>query len=190
MVVVYKIENIISSDCYVGSSTNYSRGKKRHFEDLKRNKHHSIKLQRAYDKYGNDAFRVFELESFEYISKDHMLTREQHYIDTLKPKYNICQIAGSQLGSKRNDAFRAACSARTKGKIAWNKGLKTGPQSEETKRLRSEKLKGRVRSDETKKKISRKHKGKKLSIEHRAKLSKAKIKHGRYRYQKGDQVHG
>ena len=49
--VIYKIENLLTSDCYIGSTNNYSRRSKRHFEDLKSNKHHSIKLQRAVNKY-------------------------------------------------------------------------------------------------------------------------------------------
>lgn len=32
--------------------------------------------------------------------KEVLLAREQYYIDTLKPEYNICPVAGSRLGSK------------------------------------------------------------------------------------------
>lgn len=189
MAVIYKIENLVTSDCYVGSTTNYSRRKKRHFEDLKCGNHHSIKLQRAYTKYGIEAFRVFELESFEFQTKEHLLNREQFYIDAIKPKYNICLVAGSQLGSKRSEQFKKDCSNRMRGKKAWNKGLKTGSQSETTKNKRSKALTGRKHSEETKIKISKIHKGRKLSKEHRMKLSKAKIKHGKYIDQKRGQIH-
>ena len=49
--VIYKIENLLNSDCYIGSTNNFSRRKKRHFGDLKNGNHHSIKLQRAVNKY-------------------------------------------------------------------------------------------------------------------------------------------
>lgn len=75
------------------------------------------------------------------------------------------------------------------GKTAWNKGKKTGTQSQETKSKRSIALIGRVHSDETKAKISTAHKGKKLTADHRIKLSKAKIKHGKYINQKRGQLH-
>lgn len=123
--VIYKIENLLNSDCYIGSTTNYSRRTKRHFEDLKLNKHHSIKLQRAVNKYGVENFRVYILESFEFISKEYTLEREQYYIDTIKPKYNVCLVAGSQLGTKRDDCFKKACSKRMLGHPAWNKGKKS-----------------------------------------------------------------
>ncbi len=189
MVTIYKIENLINSKCYVGSTINYARRKRRHFEDLKQGKHHSIKLQRAYKKYGLDAFKITELESFEFSSKEYLLSREQYYLDILNPEYNICLIAGSQLGTKRNDEFRKKCSERMKGKSPWNKGLKIGKQSDEWKLRRSISLTGRIHSQATKDKISKIQSGRKLTIEHRLKLSKAKIKHGKYLKQKRNQIH-
>ena len=151
--VVYIIENNINYDCYIGSSTNYYRRKKRHFTDLGLNKHHSPKLQRAYNKYGKDCFNIYILESFLFVSKSDILAREQFYIDTMKPKYNICNTAGSQLGSIRSDEFKANCSKRMKGKTPWNKGLKLPKHSIELTKKRSESLKGRRLSEATKNKI-------------------------------------
>ena len=53
---IYEIRNLITGDCYIGSSMNITQRKNRHFRDLKNNSHHSIILQRAYCKYGIDAF--------------------------------------------------------------------------------------------------------------------------------------
>ena len=178
--VIYKIENLLTSDCYIGSTNNYSRRSKRHFEDLKSNKHHSIKLQRAVNKYSIENFRIYILESFEFVSKEHTLQREQYYIDTVNPKYNVCLIAGSQLGSKRDNEFKKKCSERMLGKVAWNKGLKMGEQSEETKLKRANSNRGKKRSEESKKLMSEKAKGRIFTEEHKEKLSKAKIKHGKY----------
>ena len=49
---IYKIENKITKDIYVGSSVNLSNRKSRHFKDLEKQIHHSIILQRAVNKYG------------------------------------------------------------------------------------------------------------------------------------------
>mgnify|MGYP003472962369 CR=1 FL=1 len=173
--VIYKIENIVNSKCYIGSSNNYSRRKKRHFENLKQNVHHSIKLQRAYNKYGSANFRIYELESFNFISKEKTLEREQYYIDIIKPEYNICMVAGSQLGLKRSDVFKKKCSDRMKGCIAWNKGLKTGKQKENTIIKRSKSLKGSKRTEQQRINISKSKIGISLSDLHKKKLSESKL---------------
>lgn len=54
-------------------------------------------IDRALLKYG---FSSFSLEILEYCNEDNVLSREQYFIDLLKPKYNIVQIAGSTLGYK------------------------------------------------------------------------------------------
>lgn len=72
---VYQILNIVNNKCYVGSSTNYSKRKSRHIAGLKSGRHHSIKLQRAWDKYGGDNFRFIVLEFSDFINKEKMLER-------------------------------------------------------------------------------------------------------------------
>ena len=54
--VVYMIRCITSGKCYVGSTDDEVRRMDDHFANLKRGSHHSIKLQRAYIKYGEQAF--------------------------------------------------------------------------------------------------------------------------------------
>lgn len=138
--VIYKIENIIDNACYIGSSNNYARRKRRHFDDLKSNQHHSIILQRAYNKYGADAFRIFELEAFAFVSKEKTLEREQYYLDLLKPKYNVSKIAGSNLGLTRTKEFKQKMSEMVKARhqVAWNKGKKGyRKHSDETRLLMS-----------------------------------------------------
>lgn len=173
---IYQILNKINNNSYVGSTTNFNRRKNQHLERLRKNKHHSVILQRAYRKYGECNFVIKKIETFPYFSKEDILNKEQYYIDRNKCKYNVCRIAGSQLGSIRDEKFRIECSKRMKGKEAWNKGIKTGSQSDETKEKRANKLKGRKTSEETKLKISLATKGKSLSNEHKIKLSESKLK--------------
>lgn len=98
MIGIYKIENTITGDCYIGSSINIVQRKNRHFKDLKNKKHHSIILQRAYNKYGECSF-YFKII---IIIKEALmlLPLEQYYLDKFKPKYNISPTAGSPLGCK------------------------------------------------------------------------------------------
>lgn len=54
-------------------------------------------IERALLSYG---FSNFSLEILEYCSKNDVLSREQHYMDLLKPEYNIVKTAGSTIGYK------------------------------------------------------------------------------------------
>jgi group I intron endonuclease len=45
-------------------------------------------------------YNNFTLDVLEYCEPNMLIRREQHYIDMLKPEYNICLIAGSGLGTK------------------------------------------------------------------------------------------
>ena len=92
---IYKIINNITKDIYIGSSVNLSNRKSRHFRDLEKNIHHSIILQRAVDKYKIENFDFIILE---YCDKNNLLIREQYYLDTLFPLYNILKNAGNSLG--------------------------------------------------------------------------------------------
>lgn len=53
-----------------------------------------------------NGYSNFRLEILEYCDKDVVLKREQHYIYTLKPEYNILKIAGSLLGFQHSPATR------------------------------------------------------------------------------------
>lgn len=54
--------------------------------------------------YGFDGFT---LEILEYCESSDLIKREQHYINLLKPEYNILKIAGSVLGVKRSEETKA-----------------------------------------------------------------------------------
>ena len=78
MIGIYKIENIINNKVYIGSSNNIERRWKEHIRLLNNNEHHSIKLQRAWNKYGENAFEFSVLEECD---ADRLLYLEQYYID-------------------------------------------------------------------------------------------------------------
>ena len=98
---IYEIRNLITGDCYIGSSINLLQRKRRHFEDLKNNKHHSIILQRACNKYGIEFLKFNVIEHVKDLKI--LIEREQFYLNKLKPRYNILPTAGSPLGSKQSE---------------------------------------------------------------------------------------
>lgn len=83
---IYCITNTVNNKFYIGSSKNIYHRLKRHSSDLSKGKHQNPYLLNAYKKYGSSAFTVSILEE---ISLDKLSEREQYYIDTLKPQYNI-----------------------------------------------------------------------------------------------------
>lgn len=57
---IYKIENILNGKVYIGSSSNIENRIAQHKQDLKRNRHHSFKLQNDFNEFGCfDNFKRF-----------------------------------------------------------------------------------------------------------------------------------
>lgn len=100
MTGIYRIRNIINNKCYYGSAKNIKKRWKRHINDLNNNKHHSIILQRSWNKYGIDNF-IFEI--VEICDVNLLLETEQKYLD-LNPEYNIGKKAsgGDNLSNNPN----------------------------------------------------------------------------------------
>ncbi len=59
---IYKIENIINGNVYIGQSKDVRNRMYSHKSELKKNKHCNIHLQRAWNKYGEDNFKFIILE--------------------------------------------------------------------------------------------------------------------------------
>lgn len=160
---IYKIINRVNGKYYVGSSDDIERRFERHKLELNKNRHHSIKLQRAWTKYGKENFNYNIIEN---ISKHELLQREQYYLDICKENpntnYNICYNAFSpMLGRKHSLDTLLKMSKSQSGKNNPMFG-KIGANI------------GKCFSEETKQKMStnncRYWKGKRLSDEHRQKL--------------------
>jgi group I intron endonuclease len=159
---IYKIVNLINEDFYIGSALSFKKRKSQHFNLLKNNKHHSIHLQRAVDKYGILNFVFMEIELVD--DKKNLLNREQFYIDLLNPKYNVDRVAGSRLGSKVSDETKLKLSLFNKGKKQNIEGV-----------LKSAKTRTGLKRPNVGEKISAALKGKKLSESHKIKLRLAKL---------------
>lgn len=93
---VYQILNTVNGKSYVGSTADsFGSRWSKHRHQLRLNKHHSIVLQRAYNKYSEKSFKYTILQ---YSLPKDCIRKEQWFIDVIKPEYNISQIAGSLLG--------------------------------------------------------------------------------------------
>jgi hypothetical protein len=85
MKCIYKIRNKTDNKFYLGSSKNKTNRWREHKRDLRNNKHHCVRLQNAWNKYGADNF-VFEVvEEFPEISDELLLRREQYWLEKLNP---------------------------------------------------------------------------------------------------------
>ena len=58
IVGIYKITNLIDGKIYIGQTVNYKKRKTSHLNSLKNGNHHNEHLQRAFDKYGEDSFKI------------------------------------------------------------------------------------------------------------------------------------
>lgn len=120
---IYLICNTTSGDFYIGSTIRpLSHRWSNHLSQLLRGKHHSIFMQNSWNKYGSSAFLWVELEQ---CSKEDTLTREQFYIDTYCPTFNSAKIAGNTVGIVFTEERKQKMSKALKGKLPWNKGLRT-----------------------------------------------------------------
>lgn len=138
-----------------------------HIYLLNKNKHHSKKLQNAYNKYG-----VTQLNFDILFICDNELTLyiEQYWLNilnTYKVGYNSSPNAISNFGYKHSYETKLKMSKSKKGKPSWNKGLKLPSLSISTKDKLSKALigknKGKKLSQETKDKISKTLQGKKIT---------------------------
>jgi len=81
MIGVYKISNLIDNRVYIGSSKNIESRHTKHLEDLRKNQHHSIHLQRFVNKHGIDKLLF---ETIDICNEDNLLE-----IETMRVKqYN------------------------------------------------------------------------------------------------------
>lgn len=158
---IYKIQSIIKPEkCYIGSTVWIEKRWMKHSSDLKLNRHHSKKLQYHYNKYGKDAL-CFNI--IEECKKDMLIIREQYYIDTVKPWFNVSPLAYTCANRKLSEEHKRKISEANKGKR----------HTTESKIKMSISHKGKKLSDITKQKMSERNKGKIFFEATRLKLSKA-----------------
>lgn len=156
---IYCIKNTINDKIYVGSAKKLNYRLWNHKHNLIKNKHANNILQNFVNKYGID---ILYCEILEKVDELYLLEREQYYLDTLKPEFNILKIAGSNAGTVMSEEQKIKISKNRKGIF----------HSEDTKRKISESLKGIPKTKEHSAKVGLKHKGKIISQEQKDYISK------------------
>lgn len=125
---VYCILNIYTNNKYVGSTTNFCDRKGSHLYDLRHRRHSSKLLQADYDEYGESSLKFFQLEEVETFQLNELIAREQFWIDSYKPEYNVNMIAGNRFPKHTPE---------TKEKIRQKILGRKQPQAEKDKRAES-----------------------------------------------------
>jgi group I intron endonuclease len=120
---IYAIFKCGTEDCYVGQSIDIDGRWHRHIKSLINKHHHSIYLQRVFNKYGEDALSFQVLEVLHEEIDKHVLTiAEQKWMDLLKPRYNMCPAAASPLGFHHSAATRQKISKAKTGQPSFWRG--------------------------------------------------------------------
>ena len=169
---IYEIRNKITDWKYIGSAVSIEGRWQGHRKALRGDYHHNKFLQRAWNKYGEEAFVFTVLEVCE---KDNLLDREQSYFPSARTYramadgkfYNINPIAGSGKppweGHGLSEDHKKAIGDGNRGKKL----------TEETKNKIREAAKKRGIPEETRKKMTFSRKGYRTSEETKRKLSEA-----------------
>jgi group I intron endonuclease len=101
--VIYKIENLVNGKVYVGQTV--KKPKRRfqlHKSRLKRNIHHGLYLQNAWNKYGEDNFKLSMIEKCCIEDLDN---REIYWIDHYKEKTGVYNL---ETGGNKNKTINNA----------------------------------------------------------------------------------
>jgi group I intron endonuclease len=152
---IYQIQSKVKPErIYIGSAIDIKHRWYLHLWQLKQGIHHSIKLQRHYNKYGESDLQFSLLCE---CSKDYLLKTEQNFLNTNYTYFNNYKIVGSPLGCKRTKKMILDRSKLFKGRH-FSKGteFKKGhiPIHAGTKGLRPSSQKGITRSKEVKRNMS------------------------------------
>lgn len=123
--------NKINKKKYIGSAIDLNKRINRYFQEsyLNHKIYKKYYIVRAIKKYGISNFVISVLEYTNH-SRLELIKREQYYIDTLNPEYNILRKAGNSLGYKHSFQTKLKISLFNKGrklssktKIFWFKNV-------------------------------------------------------------------
>ena len=103
---VYLITNLKNNNRYIGSAVTKKPSSNRlyiRFRNHFFNTHKTFPIKQAIKKYG---VHNFSWKILEFTERDSTRSRETHWIQTLKPEYNILQFGSSSLGFQHTQETR------------------------------------------------------------------------------------
>ena len=128
---VYMIKNTVNGKVYIGSSVDANKRYKSHTSHLKKGVHHSIRLQRSFDKYGEEAFVFIVLK---YTDKNQHRKEEARVLkmlDATNPEKGYNNSDLTELGVIKH-------TETTKEKIKKSNQDRAANLTDEERKLRSE----------------------------------------------------
>lgn len=96
---IYCIKCLVSGREYIGSSKDMYNRLFQHRNKLRKKVHQNMYLQNAYNKYKEENF---EISILEYCEEIILTEREQYYIDTRNPQYNITRLVERNILSQES----------------------------------------------------------------------------------------
>jgi group I intron endonuclease len=193
---IYIIRNFIDDRVYIGSTADMVGRYGNHKRQLKKGEHTNSHLQNFVNKYG---FGSIYFDVLEPCDPAKLIEREQHYIDTFKPQFNMNLFAQSVLGickKPKTEEHKRKLSEALKGRkltpdmcAKISEGQMGRKWSEASKRKASESAKGKKKNPEAVEKMRQTKTGVKQSPEMIAKRMEALLpvlKSEEYRLKKSE----
>ena len=100
---IYYIQNTVTNQIYIGQSKRLNERKRKHYFDLRNNKHQNSHLQNSFNKYGEENFKYGVIEHCE---PDRLDELEIAYINLYKMKkhgFNICDGGANVCPDNSNE---------------------------------------------------------------------------------------
>lgn len=181
---IYAIINRINGKQYIGSTVNINKRLIEHRYGLNANRHFNQHLQRAWNKYGEEAF---EFKVLKTCLINELLDIEQDWIDNEENLYNICPSAHSTLGRELTEEHKKKISQTNMGHPVTDKMRKKFKQNYASNDKIKEYIQSKKGDSEYWESIGFTWKGKKHSEESKKKMSKSAK--GRTSPNKGKPIH-
>ncbi len=100
---IYRWNNLITNKSYIGSAKCLRKRLVFYYSPNYLNRTLKITSSSIYSSILKYGYSNFSLDILEYCDIQSLLEKEQYYINSLKPEYNILKRAGSRLGIKHTE---------------------------------------------------------------------------------------
>lgn len=172
---IYVITNTVNNKIYIGKSINLRKRKNEHFNKLRQNKHENSKLQRAFNKYGEENFTFTTLVEDDTLTPSELDELEIMYTRLfygVEEGYNFAYGGGGSLGWRASVVQKLERSINSRGEKNPFFGKKISPEHRE-KMTEARRLKSQT--PEYREKMSKAMKGRTFSEEHSKNKSLAQM---------------